>query len=269
MEILDIKNVTKTYGAGRTAVKAVNNVSLKIKSGEVVLIQGPSGSGKTTLLSMAGGLLKPTSGKIKIKNREITALYEREMPDIRLEHIGFVFQAFNLLSALTAQENVAVVFNIAGVKGDEANEKSIDILAKLGLEKRLNHKPAELSGGEQQRVAIGRALALDPDIILADEPTGNLDSKTGHEVISLLCKIACNQGKSVLIASHDERIKDIADRIILLEDGRIKREEKVELKHRDPVCGMKISKADYVLEYRGKTYYFCSKDCKKKFQKKI
>lgn len=266
MTILSLKNVTKIYGKGHTAVKAVDNVNFDVESSEVVLIMGPSGSGKTTLLSCAGGLLKPTSGEIKIKGKEITKLSEKELSQIRLKNVGFVFQAFNLLSALTAQENIEVVLELANIKKDKAKKRARELLKELGLEARANYKPSKLSGGEQQRVAIARALSLEPDVILADEPTGNLDSKTGHDVIALLCKIACDEKRGVLIASHDQRIRDIADRVFWLEDGKIKKEEKIKYKHRDPVCGMKVNgtKFDYI--YKGKTYYFCSKDCLTKFR---
>ncbi len=263
MSLLSLEGVTKVYGKGHTAVKAVRGVSFDVNAGEVVLIMGPSGSGKTTLLSIIGGLLKPTSGVVKIKDTEVTGLSEKELPRIRLKEIGFVFQSFNLLSALTARENVEVIFNLAGKKDGRID----DLLEKLGLKERVDHRPAKLSGGEQQRVAIARALALEPDIILADEPTGNLDSKTGHEVISLLCNIACDEGRGVLIVSHDRRIADIADRIYWLEDGKIKKEEKKSYEFRDPVCGMKVGKTKFHVMKDGKMYYFCSEECKIEFKK--
>lgn len=266
MPALSVKNISKIFGKGHTAVKAVDGVSFNVNSREVVLIMGPSGSGKTTLLSIIGGLLRPTSGNVEIKNKEITGLTENKLARVRLRNIGFVFQAFNLLSALTTQENVEIVLELAGIKKNKVKKRVRELLEKVGLGQRATHKPAELSGGEQQRVAVARALALDPDIILADEPTGNLDSKTGHDVISLLCKVVCDEGRSVLIASHDQRIRDIADRVLWLEDGKIKKEERVEYKERDPVCGMKIDREKLNYIYQDKTYYFCSSDCLEKFQ---
>ena len=263
MSLLSLRDVTKIYGQGRMTVKAIQKVSLEMKAGEVVLIMGPSGSGKTTLLSLIGGLLKPSSGTVKIKDIEITKLSEKKLPKIRLKEIGFVFQSFNLLSALTARENIDVVLDLANKK-DEKRAK--ELLKKLGLEKRAHHKPSKLSGGEQQRVAIARALALEPDIILADEPTGNLDSKTGHNVIALLCRIACDEGRAVLIVSHDQRIRNIADRILWLEDGKITKEKKMEYEHHDLVCGMKVNRTKFDFIYKDKVYYFCSQDCLIKFK---
>lgn len=229
---MDLKHVTKIYGSGPTAVQALSDVSLYVRKGEVVLVMGPSGSGKTTLLLVMGGLLKPTKGSVKINNMEITKLSEKELPQIRRENFGFVFQNPNLLSSLTALENVEVTLNLAEVKGEKAKSRAKMLLEKLGLVDRLSHRPDELSGGEQQRVAIARALANDPAIILADEPTANLDSKIGREVTELLCRVACEQDKSVIIVSHDERIKYIANRILYLEDGRIINEIKTGKKRR-------------------------------------
>lgn len=200
---------------------AVENIDLEIEKGEVVLIMGPSGSGKTTLLSMAGGLLKPTEGEVLVNNIKITRLDEEKLPEIRLANIGFVFQSFNLLSALTALENVQIAIELAGVKTEKARKKAEDILKLLGLEKRTHFLPEKLSGGEKQRVSIARALANEPGLILADEPTANLDSKNGHEVMQLLHNIAKKEQRTVVIVSHDQRIKDIADRVLWLEDGKL------------------------------------------------
>lgn len=230
--IVGLKQITKIYGNGPATVRALDNISLHIIRGEVVLVMGPSGSGKTTLLLVMGGLLKPTKGSVRINNLEITKLSERDLPKIRRENFGFVFQNPNLLSSLTALENVEVTLNLAGVKGENAKSNAKMLLEKLGLVDRLNHRPDELSGGEQQRVAIARALANDPAIILADEPTANLDSKIGREVTELLCRVACEQDKSVVIVSHDERIKYIANRILYLEDGRIIKETETGKKRR-------------------------------------
>jgi putative ABC transport system ATP-binding protein len=220
--VLKLKDVSRIYGEGRTAVEAVDNVSLAVKPGEIVLIMGPSGSGKTTLLSLAGLLLTPTSGAIWLDNQMVNELPARELPQIRLRKIGFVFQAYNLLSALTSRENVELVLNLAGTRGVAARERATTLLSQLGLAERLDHKPSDLSGGEKQRVAIARALANDPKLILADEPTGNLDSKTGRAVMDLLCNdIGLDRGRSMVIVTHDHRLTAIADRVLWLEDGRL------------------------------------------------
>jgi len=261
---LQVTRVTKRYGAGATQVAAVRDVSLAVAPGEIVLIMGPSGSGKTTLLSMLGALLKPTEGTIQLNGTTISALAENRLPDIRLRQFGFVFQDFNLLSALTALENVAIVAELTGLKSRDARKKATTILGELGLDKRLNFLPEKLSGGEKQRVAIARALVNDPALILADEPTANLDSKSGHEIRRLLRKIAKEQGRSVVIVSHDQRIKDIADRVLWLEDGQFK--EMVSMAT-DPVCGMTVEreKAAATFEFAGTTYYFCARGCRDEF----
>jgi len=220
--ILELKNVSKIYGRGHIAVSAVDGVDLSVQPGEIVLIMGPSGSGKTTLLSMAGLLLRPTSGQISINGQEVAGLSERSLPALRLSNIGFVFQAYNLLGALTALENVEVVMNLAGKNGRTAHNRAVELLTLLGLEHRLHHLPADLSGGEKQRVALARALANNPPLILADEPTGNLDSKIGREVMELLCRrLGCDDGRAIVIVTHDHRLRDIADRILWLEDGHL------------------------------------------------
>lgn len=263
--VLELKNVSKVYGSGHTAVKAVDDASLKVKPGEICLIMGPSGSGKTTLISIAGCLLSPSKGEVFLGDRRVSDLKESRLPQVRLEKIGFIFQSFNLLSALTALENVQVVLSFSGLPGRESRARAAALLAELGMAERLNHYPDQLSGGEKQRVAIARALANDAELILADEPTANLDSKTGHVVVELLNKIAKEQGKGVVIVSHDMRIMDIADRVLQLEDGRLR--EGAEALARDPICGMviPIDKATAVSEYQGQAYYFCSRTCKEKF----
>jgi len=218
--VLELQNITKIYGQDHTAVKAVDGADLQVKPGEIVLIMGPSGSGKTTLLSMAGLLLKPTEGELRVAGHQINGLSQSRMAYLRLQTLGFVFQAYNLLGALTARENVEVVMNMAGVKGKAARQAAVELLEKLGLGHRLDHRPADLSGGEKQRVAIARALANDPPLILADEPTGNLDSKTGREVMELLCcGLGRDQGRAIVIVTHDHRLRKIADRVLWLEDG--------------------------------------------------
>jgi putative ABC transport system ATP-binding protein len=219
---LELHNLSKIYGSGNTEVRAVDHVDLLVKPGEIVLIMGPSGSGKTTLLSMAGLLLHPTSGDIWINGTQATQLSERQLPGLRLKSIGFVFQAYNLIASLTARENVELVMNMAGVKGAQAYQRSLELLQLLGLENRADHLPADLSGGQKQRVAIARALANNPPLILADEPTGNLDSKTGYEVMDLLCcGLGRENGRSIVIVTHDHRLREIADRVLWLEDGHL------------------------------------------------
>ncbi len=260
---LQVSNVTKRYGTGATEVTAVRDVSLEVAPGEIVLIMGPSGSGKTTLLSMLGALLKPTEGEIHLNGDLISALAENRLPDIRLRQFGFIFQDFNLLSALTALDNVAIVAELAGTKSGSARQKATALLNDLGLGERLHFLPEKLSGGEKQRVAIARALVNDPAMILADEPTANLDSKIGHEIMRLLRKIAKEQGRSVVIVSHDQRIKDIADRVLWLEDGKFK--EMVTMAT-DPVCGMTVEKEKSLsAEWNDKVYYFCARGCREEF----
>ena len=264
---LQISHVTKRYGAGSTEVTAVRDVSLSVSPGEIVLIMGPSGSGKTTLLSMLGALLKPTEGTIQLNGTTISALEENRLPDIRLKQFGFIFQDFNLLSALTALENVAIVAELAGAKSGEAKRKAASLLTELGLGERLSFPPEKLSGGEKQRVAIARALVNDPRLILADEPTANLDSKIGHEIMRLLRNIAKEQGRSVVIVSHDQRIKDIADRVLWLEDGEFKETVTMAI---DPVCGMSVEREKAVsLESEGQDYYFCAQGCREEFKNNL
>ncbi len=220
--ILRVKNLSKYYGTEPNSVTAVQKVSLEIAKAEVVLIMGPSGSGKTTLLSMLGALLRPSEGEIFLKGRSITELSETELSTLRLHELGFIFQNFHLLSALTALDNVALVAKMAGLSHSEARTKAEFMLSELGLAGRLRFLPEKLSGGEKQRVAIARAMINNPSLILADEPTANLDSKTGYGVMQLLSRMAKEEERSVLIVSHDSRIRDISDRVLWLEDGRLK-----------------------------------------------
>lgn len=226
--VMQVEQVTRRFGSGATEVTAIKDISLTVAQGEVVLIMGPSGSGKTTLLSMLGGLLKPSSGQIRLGPDEISALDERRLPDIRLRRIGFVFQGFNLLSALPVLDNVAIVPQLAGLSRKAARQHARDLLEQLGLGHRLEFLPEKLSGGEKQRVAIARALVNQPDLILADEPTANLDSHHGFETMRLLRRIAKEERRSVIIVSHDQRIKEIADRVLWLEDGEFKNFERVQ-----------------------------------------
>lgn len=262
--VLQVAQVTRRFGSGPTTVTAIKNISLTVAQGEVVLIMGPSGSGKTTLLSMLGGLLKPSSGQIRLGSDEISALDEGRLPDIRLRRIGFVFQDFNLLSALPVLDNVAIVSQLAGLSRKAARQRARDLLEQLGLSHRLSFLPEKLSGGEKQRVAIARALINQPDLILADEPTANLDSHHGFETMRLLRRIAKEEQRSVIIVSHDQRIKEIADRVLWLEDGEFK--DTVELAV-DPVCGMSVDRetAPARADYNGQVFYFCAQGCKDEF----
>lgn len=219
---LELHQLSKVYGSGNTKLRAVDNVDLRVKPGEIVLIMGPSGSGKTTLLSMAGLLLKPTSGTIRVNSVTTSSLTQYQLARLRLRSIGFVFQAYNLIASLNARENVELVMNMAGNRGASARKQSLELLAFLGLEDRAGHLPAKLSGGQKQRVAIARALANDPPLILADEPTGNLDSKTGYDVMELLCcGLGRDHGRAIVIVTHDHRLTEIADRVLWLEDGQL------------------------------------------------
>jgi len=260
---LAVEHLTKRFGDGETAVTAVNDVSLSVNPGEIVLIMGPSGSGKTTLLLMLGALLRPTQGTIRFDQQVLSDLRENRLPDIRLRQVGFVFQDFNLLSALSAVENVALVARLAGAGSAQAHDHAAGILKELGLGDRLDFLPEKLSGGEKQRVSIARALVNDPALILADEPTANLDSKNGHELMRRLQEIAREKGISVVIVSHDQRIRDIADRVLWLEDGNFKELAGMAV---DPVCQMSVEQEAAVTgQLNGTTYYFCSRGCEAEF----
>lgn len=272
MSLLDVKKISKIYGQGETAVKAVDNISFRVHHGEIVLVMGPSGSGKTTLLSMVGGLLSVSTGKIILDKENINALSRKKLSEARLRDIGFVFQSFNLLQNLTAWENVRLAGELSGLSAAVAKEKAKALLERLHLSHRLHHLPSKLSGGEQQRVSIARALMNDPKIILADEPTGNLDSKSGHEVMMLFHNIAKDEKKAVVIVSHDGRIKDIADRTLWIEDGIVSAEpSQPESLVCDPVCGMKIGEnyTKFLYTHNKKEYKFCSEDCLKRFRENL
>lgn len=217
--ILRTENLCKFYGEGENEVRAIDNTNIEIQKGEFVAIVGKSGSGKSTLLHMLGGLDIPTSGKVFIGNKDIFELKEEELAVFRRRKIGFIFQAFNLVSSLNVWENIVLPIGLDGKEVEEAFVK--DILNTLQLEHKVENLPNTLSGGQQQRVAIARAIASKPDIILADEPTGNLDSKTGDEVISLLKMSAKKYGQTLVVITHDEEIAQMADRIIVIEDGKV------------------------------------------------
>lgn len=223
MKILEVKNLYKTYGKGETEVKALNNVSFSVDKGEFVAIIGPSGSGKSTLLHILGGVDVPTSGSVIINGEDISKLNETALAIFRRRQIGLIYQFYNLIPILTVEENLTLPLRLDGRKPDE---RQTEYLVKtLGLENRLDHLPNQLSGGQQQRVSIGRALINNPALMLADEPTGNLDSENSKEIVSLLRKFNKEQNQTVIIITHDERIALAADRIIEIEDGKIKRDE--------------------------------------------
>ena len=225
--VIDVKNVRKEFSTKYVTVVAIDDVSFEVEKGEVVLILGPSGSGKTTLLSMIGCIMTPTSGEIRVDGKKTTGMSEQDLVRMRRGHIGFVFQSFNLLRDLTVQENVEIALNLNGIKGKEARERARDVLTDLGMQERLTFLPADLSGGEKQRVSIARAMVNSPKILLADEPTGNLDSKTGQIVGNLLKTQAKEHEASTVVVTHDNRIESIADKILFLEDGMLKMERHV------------------------------------------
>jgi putative ABC transport system ATP-binding protein len=218
---ISVRDVVKTYGDGAAAVHALRSVSLEVRRGEVVLLMGPSGSGKTTLLSVMGCILRPTSGSVRIAGREAAALAESELPAVRLRHIGFIFQGFNLFPTLTAGENVELALDLKGVRGVDAQRRAEALLAQVGLAEKVHSFPSDLSGGQKQRVAIARALAGNPDIILADEPTAALDWHSGENVLGLLRTLAREQERAVVIVTHDSRALGFGDRIVEINDGRI------------------------------------------------
>jgi putative ABC transport system ATP-binding protein len=214
--------VTRVYGEGDTAVHALRGISLSIGHGRLTAVMGPSGSGKSTLMHILAGLDRPTSGGVTIEGTEITTLADGDLTKLRREHIGFVFQFFNLLPMLTAEENITLPLSIAGQKPDKA--WFTELIGKVGLGDRLDHRPAELSGGQQQRVAIARALISRPTVVFADEPTGNLDSHTGGEILELMRDSVDELGQTTVMVTHDSRAAAIADRILFLADGEIVRD---------------------------------------------
>ncbi len=223
MKILEIQNLSKTYGKGDIMVRALDNVSFSVEKGEFVAIVGPSGSGKSTLLHILGGVDTATSGTVIIDKTDISTLDETALAIFRRRQIGLIYQFYNLIPILTVEENLTLPLLLDGRKPDKARVN--DIIQKLGLSNRLNHLPNQLSGGQQQRVAIGRALINNPALLLADEPTGNLDSENSREIISLLRKFNKEFNQTVIMITHDERIALSADRVIAIEDGRITRDE--------------------------------------------
>jgi len=219
--ILEVRDVKKSYQMGKVLVPALRGISFDVEKGEFLTIFGPSGSGKSTLLHLLGGLDRPDEGKILIDGSNILDLNDSKLAELRLTGIGFVFQFFNLLPRLSALRNVELPLTIAGVSEKETSSRAKEMLRFVGLEERENHRPYELSGGEQQRVAIARALINDPKIILADEPTGNLDTKTGWEIVQLMKKLNTEKGQTFVVVTHDQNIAKEATRTIYLRDGLI------------------------------------------------
>lgn len=224
MEILKVENLSKIYGKGENEVKAVDNVSFQVEKGEFVAIIGSSGSGKSTLLHLIGGVDRPTSGKVYIDGKDIYKLNNDNLAIFRRRQIGLIYQFYNLIPILNVEENITIPCDLDGQKVNK--EKLEELLKTLGLEKRKNHLPNELSGGQQQRVSIGRAIINSPSIMLADEPTGNLDSKASEEIISLLKLSNKKYNQTVIVITHDEKIALEADRIITIEDGKIIKDER-------------------------------------------
>lgn len=224
--VVKTEKLWKTYMLGEVEVHALNDVNLDIRRGEMVSLVGPSGSGKTTLLNMIGGIGRPTQGRVLVDNEDITANFE-ESYLIRREKIGFIFQFFNLIPALTAMENVQLPMELVGKPDKERKERATELLTRVGLEHRMGHRPGELSGGEQQRVAIARALANNPSIVLADEPTGNLDTKTGKSIVALMKELNLAEEQTFIITTHDIHLARLSNRIIQLRDGKVDSIEEV------------------------------------------
>ena len=224
--VLRVKNLSKTYMQGKIPVYALNDVSFDVEKGEFLSIVGPSGSGKSTLLSMIGLLDKPTSGSVFIDDKEITKAKESEVPRLRREKIGFVFQHFNLIPTLTALENVDIAMRFARVPKSERKKRAVELLTQMGLADRMNHKPSELSGGEQQRTAVARALSNHPAIILGDEPTGEVDTKTRDIIVKLLRELS-EEGHTILVVTHDIAVAQQTGRIITMRDGGLESDKKV------------------------------------------
>jgi putative ABC transport system ATP-binding protein len=213
--------IGKTYGAGENAVAALSNATLDIRAGEVTLIEGPSGSGKTTLISILGLVLTPTTGEVWLEGRNVAGLGERQLPGLRARNFGFVFQGFNLFPALTALENVEIAIQMKDPRAKRPRDEAKRLLELVGLGPRMHHLPADLSGGQKQRVAIARALGGNPPILIGDEPTAALDTKTALSVMELLRELASERGRAVVVVTHDPRLERFADRVVRVEDGHI------------------------------------------------
>lgn len=226
MPVIQTKGITKIYNTNQVPVHALNGVDLTIEKGEFTAIVGPSGSGKTTLLNIIGGLDAPTEGRAFIGETDVSSLSDRQLIKFRLDHIGFVFQAYNLIPVLTALENVSFVMQMQGRPSKECRDTSINLLKEVGLEDKINKRPSELSGGQQQRVAIARALASKPDFVLADEPTANLDSVSTAELLDMMAELNEIEQMTFIFSTHDQRVIDRARRVVTLVDGKIEMDEK-------------------------------------------
>jgi putative ABC transport system ATP-binding protein len=222
---MKIENVTKVYSTGEVTVEALKNVTLSIKKGEFSAIAGPSGSGKSTFLNIISGLDMPSSGVVYLDGKLLSSMAGRELSDFRRDHIGFIFQSYNLIPVLTVKENVEYVMILQGKDSAERASRVAEILEEVGLKGMEKRKPVELSGGQQQRVAIARAMASKPDIILADEPTANLDSATGKSLLDMMRRLNEKMGMTFLFSTHDQKIMDMAKRLIVLADGRVEKDE--------------------------------------------
>jgi putative ABC transport system ATP-binding protein len=226
--IVRTKDVKRIYTMGNVTVEALRGINIEIRTGEYLSIMGPSGSGKSTFFNMVGGLDKPTEGKVYIDEVDVAQLDAYELAWLRCRKVGYIFQSFNLIPVMTALENVTLPMVFAGLNNDQARDKGMELLKQVGLDSRHSHKPFELSGGQQQRVAIARALANDPAIVLADEPTGNLDLKTGTEIIEILQRLNKERGVTIISATHDMKMLKASDRIVWIRDGRVDKIEKRE-----------------------------------------
>jgi putative ABC transport system ATP-binding protein len=254
--VLKIENLSKTYQLGKRDVQALSNMNLEVKKGEFVAIMGPSGSGKTTLLNVLGCIDKATSGKVLLDNVDVAGLAESQLYKIRRNKIGFVFQSFNLLPYLNARENVELPMENSGKSKAERSSRAKELLAMVGLSGREEHRPQRLSQGEQQRVAIARALANDPAIVLADEPTGNLDIKNKQEIVKLLAKLNINQGTTIIMVTHDGQVATHTERILFLTDGKITKEKEglhLTKKNICPYCKGNLQPTDEKCPSCGKT----------------
>lgn len=219
--VIRIKNVKKIYQMGNEQIQAVNGISLNIRQGEVCCLLGKSGSGKSTLLNLIAGLEKPSSGEIIFNKKHIERMNEDQLADFRQKYVGFVFQSYNLLPTLTAMENVTLPLIFKNVPVQERNERAMEMLKAVGLEERAHHKPHEMSGGQQQRVSIARAFINSPQVVFADEPTGNLDTRTTYEMMDLITDLAKKNNQTLVIVTHDLELSDYADRIVMLSDGKV------------------------------------------------
>jgi ABC-type lipoprotein export system ATPase subunit len=226
MSILEARQVSKVYQMGTSSVAALDDVSLSMEEGEFVSIQGTSGSGKSTLLNMVGGLDHPTSGDVLFNSKPLAPFSKREMARYRRYSVGMIFQNFNLIPTMTAAENVGLALAFGGIRGTQRRQRAEELLSRVGLSDRLTHRPSELSGGEQQRVAIARALANNPKLLLADEPTGNVDSTRAHELLALLREMVDKDSLTILMVTHDRDLAtSFSDRIVLMKDGRVLKDE--------------------------------------------